>query len=603
MATAGAADTSEFQESTTLKFEWTLSGLKNIFESSKGDAKSKVLKSAKFGGGRWQILFYANSGTTANGEGGYVSLYLWCEPTAEEKENAVNGKWVREGRFRFSFELRNLAKMVMFNAKEAHDHSFSWKTANWGWAQFARRDTVYYLSNAVRMQDAFVIICTITSSPTPPSPPPPANRRSVPKDLLESVGGLLNDPLYSDVEFVLPRRGGQRESRTVYATKHLLRRADYFDMMFGSGFAEASTDGPTLSVGQGSHVEDGSSDIDMTSREYEDSDDEDEDATDNDAELDNREAAVPELEDARMKPDVSEDHSEDVPMDGGNVAGASGELSSATEDWQDVETTQMGMGAQEGARNVRPKLQHPSSPRSSEVGLLRRAENGSVTTAGGSVPGPSKLKVIVRDVAYNTYLAVLYYVYTDHITFAPLSSGFLSASTQVPADAPISSAGQNTSDSANNAASGVRPTALMDKHTRFASRKEWIREWARQHPGLPTPCSAKAVYRLADKLDLRELKERAFQHIVKSLTVHNVPYEVFSSFSATFEDVRKVQTQFFLEHWGEIGKTDVMRNVWPQIRAGRHPGFEEVWPLIASNLEYKPPAAAPQEGQNGGGST
>ena len=33
---------------------------------------------------------------------------------------------------------------------------------------------------------------------------------------------------------------------------------------------------------------------------------------------------------------------------------------------------------------------------------------------------------------------------------------------------------------------------------------------------------------------------RAFQHIVKSLTVTNVPYEVFSSFSAAFEDVRKV---------------------------------------------------------------
>lgn len=30
------------------------------------------------------------------------------------------------------------------------------------------------------------------------------------------------------------------------------------------------------------------------------------------------------------------------------------------------------------------------------------------------------------------------------------------------------------------------------------------------------------------------------QHIVKSLTVENVPYEMFSTFSAIFEDVRKV---------------------------------------------------------------
>lgn len=30
------------------------------------------------------------------------------------------------------------------------------------------------------------------------------------------------------------------------------------------------------------------------------------------------------------------------------------------------------------------------------------------------------------------------------------------------------------------------------------------------------------------------------KHIIKSMTVHNVPYEMFSTFSATFEEVRKV---------------------------------------------------------------
>jgi hypothetical protein len=67
-------DAVEFQESNSIVFEWTLRGLKNLFESrwvlqplcspvatasstrsSKGEAKSKVTKSAKFGGGRWQV--------------------------------------------------------------------------------------------------------------------------------------------------------------------------------------------------------------------------------------------------------------------------------------------------------------------------------------------------------------------------------------------------------------------------------------------------------------------------------------------------------------------------------------------------------------------
>lgn len=125
------------------------------------------------------------------------------------------------------------------------------------------------------------------------------------------------------------------------------------------------------------------------------------------------------------------------------------------------------------------------------------------------------------------------------------------------------------------------------------------------------------------------MKERAFRHIVQSLTVENVAYEVFSDFSAAFEDVRKVrdntlckialltlyqvEVNFFLEHWGDIRGSDTMRNVWQQIRLGRHPGFEEgmssitlsligtlklsiVWPLIATNLEFKPKeSAAPEE--------
>lgn len=103
----------EYQESTSITFEWTVKGLKNLFDSSRGDNKSRVTRSVRFGGGKWQILFYANSG-----DGNFVSLYLNCEPTLEEKEGAPNGKWVREGQFKFSFELRNSSKSILFNMKE-----------------------------------------------------------------------------------------------------------------------------------------------------------------------------------------------------------------------------------------------------------------------------------------------------------------------------------------------------------------------------------------------------------------------------------------------------------------------------------------------------
>lgn len=69
----------------------------------------------------------------------------------------------------------------------------------------------------------------------------------------------------------------------------------------------------------------------------------------------------------------------------------------------------------------------------------------------------------------------------------------------------------------------------------------------------------------------------------------------------------QVEVAFFLDHWGDIRSSEAMRNVWQQIRLGRHPGFEEgarqtisrlyamltlrkntVWPLIALNLEFRP---------------
>lgn len=81
---------------------------------------------------------------------------------------------------------------------------------------------------AVKSNDAFVIICTITSSPrTPPVYTIP--RQPVPRALLETVGALLDDPLYSDVKFIIPRRGQSISNGwTIWASKKLLQRAEYF---------------------------------------------------------------------------------------------------------------------------------------------------------------------------------------------------------------------------------------------------------------------------------------------------------------------------------------------------------------------------------------
>jgi len=192
-------------------------------------------------------------------------------------------------------------------------------------------------------------------------------------------------------------------------------------------------------------------------------------------------------------------------------------------------------------------------------------------------------RVVVRDASYSAYRSVLFYIYTDNILFAPLSSSFINHST--PDQSMLASAAGPAESSSNVRASQSVDSSIISG---AKTRREWIKFWESGHPGQPTPCSAKAVYRLADRLDLAELKQRAFQFIIKSLTVENVPYEVFSTFSVAYEEIRKVQIKYFLDNWAAIRASDTMKNVWQQIRLGRHPGYEEVWPLIAQNLEFKP---------------
>jgi len=66
-----------------------------------------------------------------------------------------------------------------------------------------------------------------------------------------------------------------------------------------------------------------------------------------------------------------------------------------------------GEGEDGTSRNVKQKLAHPSSPRDSNAQIIPRGVGPVVER---EVPGPPKLRVVVKDVAYATYRAVLYYV-------------------------------------------------------------------------------------------------------------------------------------------------------------------------------------------------
>lgn len=133
---------------------------------------------------------------------------LTSQPTPQEREQGLNSKWARKGLWWFRFEIKTTipdernGKPVVLATKDASDHTFAVKTANWGWQQFARRDTLF-LHPLAASGDSFIIICTIQAQPQPPAgywlgmglPPSqytPANTVAGSRSLAVGSGGGLS---------------------------------------------------------------------------------------------------------------------------------------------------------------------------------------------------------------------------------------------------------------------------------------------------------------------------------------------------------------------------------------------------------------------------
>jgi hypothetical protein len=158
--------------------------------------------------------------------------------------------------------------------------------------------------------------------------------------------------------------------------------------VFNAGFVEGSSDQTTFEItGDSLDNVDATSEYTSFGTHPEDSDEEDEayDAGEADGDLPNSDA---EPEDVFVIP---RDLPEQVSIE--SVEPADGDLDGEFEVRK--------------PRNVRQKVAHPSSPRARNAQILAR----DPTHVEREVPGPPKLRVVVKDVAYTTYRAVLYYVF------------------------------------------------------------------------------------------------------------------------------------------------------------------------------------------------
>jgi hypothetical protein len=168
-------------------------------------------------------------------------------------------------------------------------------------------------------------------------------------------------------------------------------QSDFTFSVFNAGFVEASSDTSTFEITGDTNLDnvDASSDYTALGTHPEDSDEEDEayDPGESDGDPPNSDHEPEDVpRDFLLEPGISVAAEE---AEGGDDADAGGE------------------GEDEKPRNVRQKVAHPSSPRGVNAQILPRS---GATTTDRDIPGPPKLRVVVKDVAYATYRAVLYYV-------------------------------------------------------------------------------------------------------------------------------------------------------------------------------------------------
>ncbi|BGP08924.1 hypothetical protein JCM10049v2_004775 [Rhodotorula toruloides] len=171
----------------------------------------------------------------------------------------------------------------------------------------------------------------------------------------------------------------------------------------------------------------------------------------------------------------------------------------------------------------------------------------------GGVPLAHK-QVNVTSTAFTTYRAVLPYLRTGFIAFAPLSSTFPSG----------------TSASAPTRISKVTAAVASD-------------------PSLPYPVSPKSTFRLTHLLELDDLQKLCLANLAKQLTVDCAAVELFSKTSVCYDDWRKVVLDFVADNCDAVTASSAWAEVTEKVKRDEIRGSG---PIMLELFERKVPKTA-----------
>ncbi|GAA6045077.1 hypothetical protein JCM8097_001338 [Rhodosporidiobolus ruineniae] len=180
-----------------------------------------------------------------------------------------------------------------------------------------------------------------------------------------------------------------------------------------------------------------------------------------------------------------------------------------------------------------------SDDETDEFFFSKRPPNVDASPAADDLP---YRQIAITQTAYSTYYAILVFLHTDFIHFAPLRSSSSSPS--------------------------FRRDALETSYT--------------ERPTLPLPISPKSAFRLADLLDLPTLRQRCLNAFRSALTVRGVAHELFSDTSIAYDDLRAVVVDYVKENWEAVRASEGWKEHMERIKAGEAP---EAAPLVVEMME------------------
>ncbi|BGP16278.1 hypothetical protein JCM10213_007723 [Rhodosporidiobolus nylandii] len=220
-------------------------------------------------------------------------------------------------------------------------------------------------------------------------------------------------------------------------------------------------------------------------------------------------------------------------------------------------TTLLASGFAESSSNATPTAASSAGPRSCDDSDDELDDEAlPPPPSASSHPFPPHKTITIIETAYTTYLAVVCYLQSGEIAFAPLTSSFRTAGE--PATAAPSS----------------RTAALLPSPSTST-------------PPL-LPVSPKSVYRLSHLLEIPTLSALALANFRSQLTVQGAAYELFSDTASCYDEVLEVVMDFVLARLEEVLETEGMKEMEQKVQSGEVTAEEgAVWGKLAMRMARK----------------